>query len=241
MIFEVTRLRHQFGKRELFRDLSFQFSLGKFYSICGPSGCGKSTLLRILAGLLKPTEGTLQSPRNLIKSFVFQEPRLLPWLTVEENISLPFKLQTRKSEISEQESVISDLLSQVKLESARKLFPEQLSGGMKMRASLARALMTQPSLLFLDEPFAALDENTRHILQQDLRSMMSKDSSKTCFFVTHSVSEAIFLSDEVLVLDRNGSLKLKLQVSEEQKRETLLRFSETSMKLAETVTRAYDV
>ena len=101
--------------------------------------------------------------------------------------------------------------------------------------------MTQPSLLFLDEPFAALDENTRHILQQDLRSMMSKDSSKTCFFVTHSVSEAIFLSDEVLVLDRNGSLKLKLQVSEEQKRETLLRFSETSMKLAETVTRAYDV
>jgi NitT/TauT family transport system ATP-binding protein len=241
VIFEVTRLRHQFGKRELFRDLSFQFSLGKFYSICGPSGCGKSTLLRILAGLLKPTEGTLQSPRNLIKSFVFQEPRLLPWLTVEENISLPFKLQTRKSEISEQESVISDLLSQVKLESARKLFPEQLSGGMKMRASLARALMTQPSLLFLDEPFAALDENTRHILQQDLRSMMSKDSSKTCFFVTHSVSEAIFLSDEVLVLDRNGSLKLKLQVSEEQKRETLLRFSETSMKLAETVTRAYDV
>jgi NitT/TauT family transport system ATP-binding protein len=167
VIFEVTRLRHQFGKRELFRDLSFQFSLGKFYSICGPSGCGKSTLLRIL--------------------------------------------------------------------------PEQLSGGMKMRASLARALMTQPSLLFLDEPFAALDENTRHILQQDLRSMMSKDSSKTCFFVTHSVSEAIFLSDEVLVLDRNGSLKLKLQVSEEQKRETLLRFSETSMKLAETVTRAYDV
>jgi len=241
VIFEVTQLAHRFGGRNLFQGFSYQFSRGKFYSICGPSGCGKSTLLRILAGILKPTEGTIKSAQNLKESFVFQEPRLLPWLSVEENIALPLTLQNQMTEPLTKALAVSQLLTQVKLENAGKLFPEQLSGGMKMRASIARALITEPNLLFLDEPFAALDENTRQILQNDLRSMMSRDASKSCFFVTHSVSEAVFLSDEILVLDRNGALKLKVQISDGQKKETLSRFSETSMSLAQLISRGYDV
>lgn len=180
-------------------DVSLDIRPGEFVALLGPSGCGKSTLLRLAAGLDRPDHGDIAIEsfgRRFFRSFVFQDAHLLPWRTVLENVALPLELigGSRKEARFQAESA----LERVGLKDALERHPLQLSGGMKMRVSLARALVTQPTLLLLDEPFAALDEGTRHRLQEDLRHLW-RTLRMTVLFVTHSVSEAVFLADRTLV------------------------------------------
>ncbi len=189
------------------RGASFQVAAGQFISIVGPSGCGKSTLLRLIAGLLAPNTGTLTvagvSPaENRRKrhrlSFVFQEPNLLPWRTVADNIRLPLQLQG--TSINEQRGLIDESLRLIGLQPADiAKRPAMLSGGMKMRVSLARALVTHPDLLLLDEPFAALDDLMRGQLNEELNRIWNQQGW-TSVFVTHNVAEAVYLSQRILVM-----------------------------------------
>lgn len=202
-----------FQDRRVISDFSLQIPAGEFLAILGPSGCGKSTLLRIIARLLEPTCGTIgvvpDQPHQT--AFVFQDAHLLPWRTVLENVALPMELlgvaQAERVDRARQE------LLQVGLAEAESLFPGQLSGGMRMRVSLARALVTQPRLLLLDEPFAALDEITRFHLDVALRELWLA-RGLTVVFVTHSISEAAFLANRAVVLTRRrGVIKLDHQLS----------------------------
>jgi NitT/TauT family transport system ATP-binding protein len=183
--------------------ISARFAEGAFVSLVGPSGCGKTTLLKLLAGLLSPTAGRVRvggvDPRGGLEAgfLVFQEPTLLPWLRVRENIALPLRL--RGVEAPERERRIDHFLGLVGLEGAATRFPHELSLGMQMRVSVARALATRPRFLFLDEPFGAVDEFTRNQLNEDLLRLR-EEHPFTAFFVTHSVAEAVFLASEVLVL-----------------------------------------
>ena len=180
-----------------------EFKEGAFVSLVGPSGCGKTTLLKLLAGLLKPTQGRVQvgghDPRTgRTDGFVvFQEPTLLPWLRLGENVGLPLRL--RGLEAHERAARIAHLLELVGLAGAAELMPHELSLGMQMRASVARALATRPRFLFLDEPFGAVDELTRNQLNEDLLRLR-EEHPFTAFFVTHSVAEAVFLSSEIVVM-----------------------------------------
>ncbi len=176
---------------------------GEFVSVIGPSGCGKSTLLRLISGLSPVSEGALRvdgaapvlgDPRT---AFIFQEPTLLPWLTVARNIELPLRL--RGAPAAERRARAEAMLGLVRLEDARARRPRQLSGGMKMRVSVARALVQSPRLLLMDEPFGALDEMTRHHLNEELLEIRAAERW-TAFFVTHSVAEAVFLSNRILVM-----------------------------------------
>ncbi|HVW20809.1 MAG TPA: ABC transporter ATP-binding protein [Opitutaceae bacterium] len=178
-------------------------SEGEFVSLIGPSGCGKSTLLRLIAGLIAPSEGTVRvrgaAPAQARGSafFVFQDPTLLPWRRVAANVALPLEL--RGAPAAERRRRVGQMLELVGLQGAVEQYPWQLSGGMRMRVSIARALSVAPRLLFLDEPFGALDEMTRDRLDEDLLRIRERDPF-TAFFVTHSVAEAVFLSTRILVL-----------------------------------------
>lgn len=164
---------------------------GAFLVLLGPSGCGKSTLLRLLAGLDTPTQGHIEAPADI--GMVFQEPTLLPWATALENAALPLRLRGEPAEAAAGALGAAGLAG---FESAR---PATLSGGMKMRVALARALVRRPALLLLDEPFAALDEFTRHALQDQLRTLAA-EAGCTCVFVTHSLYEAGWLATRVAVM-----------------------------------------
>jgi NitT/TauT family transport system ATP-binding protein len=177
---------------------------GEFLSLLGPSGCGKSTALRIMAGLSEPTAGavewtapadrTAQTRRQI--GFVFQEPTLMPWATVEANVRLPLRLSGHDADASAR---VAASLDRVGLKGFAQAYPRELSGGMKMRASIARALVTEPALLLMDEPFAALDEITRFRLNGDLLELW-QTLRKTVVFVTHSVFESVFLSNRIIVM-----------------------------------------
>lgn len=202
---------------------------GQFVSLLGPSGCGKSTLLRLIAGLENPDAGRVLGTADLRISFVFQDALLLPWRTALENVRLPQELDNRSGSTAgvspgDQADMAREALIQVGLKDAFDKMPNQLSGGMKMRVSLARALVTKPDLLLLDEPFSALDEITRFRLQEDLiqfwKSSKSESNSSrslmTVVFVTHSISEAAFLAERQIVFsnrparviaDRKSSLE----------------------------------
>lgn len=199
----IRSISHQFSGSELvLNHLSLEIQSGEFVSILGPSGCGKSTLLRLLAALEKPETGTIQfGPQNStpIRGFVFQEPRLLPWRSVLENVRLPLELKGESNTLNNSKAI--DAIKRVGLIDAMHKFPPQLSGGMKMRVSVARALVFQPTLLLLDEPFSALDESIRHSLQDDLRSLWHT-LKMTIVFVTHSIAEAVYLSDRAIVLSK---------------------------------------
>jgi len=184
-------------------EVSLTVQRGEFVSILGPSGCGKSTLLRLVAGLSEPGTGeikvngmTPKDARELV-SFVFQEATLLPWRTVEKNVALALELEGRTRE--ETRTTVQGLLELVGLAGVGGQYPRQLSGGMKMRVSLARALATRPRLLLMDEPFAALDEMTRDRMGEELLRLR-QELGWTVLFVTHSVAEAVFLSSRVIVL-----------------------------------------
>ena len=181
---------------------------GEFLSLLGPSGCGKSTLLRIVAGLADPTSGSCELhlgnpagrsiPAGRI-GFVFQDATLMPWSTVARNVELPFRIAGRVR-AAERERVEAALRA-VGLAGFEKSYPHQLSGGMRMRVSIARALVTEPDLLLLDEPFAALDEITRHQLNDDLLRLWEAQRP-TILFVTHSVFESVYLSSRIAVMRR---------------------------------------
>ena len=172
-------------------------------SILGPSGCGKSTLLRLIAGLTMLSTGEItvngMTPVNAreLMSFIFQDPTLLPWRTVERNVGLGLELEWATRAVRAQK--VSEMLGLVGLSSVAKLYPRQLSGGMKMRVSIARALATRPRILLMDEPFAALDEMTRDRMNEELLRLQ-REQGWTVVFVTHSVAEAVFLSSRVVVL-----------------------------------------
>lgn len=206
--------------------ISLSIQPGEFVSILGPSGCGKSTFLRLVADLDQPTLGQLDVVSPVAKhfrSFVFQESHLVPWRTVLRNVALPLELMGKPPKESLEQAM--QALETVGLADAARRYPSQLSGGMKMRTSVARALVTRPTLLLLDEPFSALDELNRHALQDELRRIWEK-SAPTILFVTHSVSEAVFLSNRVLVFSKRPSrLLLDTPVDLPAKREASLRTS----------------
>jgi NitT/TauT family transport system ATP-binding protein len=190
---------------------------GEFVSLLGPSGCGKSTALRLIAGLNAPTSGTVEVAHRAGEAraahsigFVFQEPTLMPWASVKENVRLPLKLAHAPTAAANDR--VGDALAQVGLSEFADAFPRELSGGMKMRVSLARALVTDPDILLMDEPFAALDEITRFRLNNDLLALW-RNLRKTVIFVTHSVFESVYLSQRVIVMtSRPGRLSAEFRI-----------------------------
>ncbi len=188
------------GDVQALKDMSLSVRAGDFISLLGPSGCGKSTALRLIAGLSEPTSGRIEwdEPRkDGDLGVVFQEPTLMPWATVSQNVYLPFRLEG-KSYTSVRDDIL-DALKLVGLDKFQNSYPRELSGGMKMRVSIARAMVTQPKLILMDEPFAALDEITRFKLNNDLLEMQARIGC-TVIFVTHSVFESVFLSDRIVVM-----------------------------------------
>jgi NitT/TauT family transport system ATP-binding protein len=171
---------------------------GEFVSLLGPSGCGKSTALRIIAGLSAPSGGTVEWPTGSGKvGFVFQEPTLMPWADVTANVRLPLKLA--HADESQSRAAVRQALDRVGLADFAHSYPRELSGGMKMRTSIARALAVEPQLLLMDEPFAALDEITRFKLNNDLLRLW-QELRRTVIFVTHSVFESVYLSQRIVVM-----------------------------------------
>jgi NitT/TauT family transport system ATP-binding protein len=193
---------------------------GEFLSLLGPSGCGKSTALRILAGLSEPSRGSVQwaKPREAGANdigFVFQEPTLMPWATVFQNVYLPLKLTG--TTVADASPRIMETLSRVGLRDFADAYPRQLSGGMRMRVSIARALVTAPRVLLMDEPFAALDEITRFRLNDDLIALW-RELRMTVVFVTHSVFESVYLSQRVVVMSaRPGRIVSELAIDGAQR------------------------
>lgn len=194
---------------------------GEFISIVGPSGCGKSTIFRLIAGLEEASSGTLkilgENPEHVRKkneiSYVFQDATLMPWSSTIKSIMLP--LQLRGVPESERLVKADRVLKLVGLEKYGSALPRQLSGGMKMRASIARALIADPRLLLMDEPFGALDEITRQTLQDELLEIWRKDSKTTILFVTHNVYEAVYLSTRVIVMSpQPGRIVADIPISE---------------------------
>ena len=183
-------------------DASLRLEAGDFVALLGPSGCGKSTLLRLIAGLDQPDSGTLtwdagRPPAPGEVGYVFQDATLLPWATAAENVFLPLRLRGQSR--SQAQPAITEALGRVGLTGFEDARPRQLSGGMRMRVSIARALVTKPRLLLMDEPFAALDEFTRHRLQSDLLGL-HQSIGCTVVFVTHSIYEAAFLARRVVLM-----------------------------------------
>jgi len=198
---------------EALRDLSFDIAAGEFVSLLGPSGCGKSTALRLIAGLLPPDSGTIAWPHGKPPiGFVFQDATLMPWANALANVRLPLDLQHVPRNHGNERAAAA--LARVGLSDFAHAYPRELSGGMKMRVSIARALVARPRLLLLDEPFAALDEPSRAALNDDLLRLWREDDL-TVIFVTHSVSESAYLSSRVLVMTpRPGRIAAALPPAE---------------------------
>ena len=198
---------HKVGRRfpngtEALRDVCLTVEGADFIALLGPSGCGKSTLLRLIAGLDRPDTGAIRwtagappTPGRI--GFVFQDPTLLPWATAAQNVRLPLRLQNIPAARSD--PLVASALARVGLASFAAAHPRELSGGMRMRVSIARSLVLEPDLLLMDEPFAALDEFTRHRLQEDLLAV-SAGSSRSVVFVTHSIYEAAFLARRIILM-----------------------------------------
>lgn len=197
------------------QDVSLQVAPGEFVALVGPSGCGKSTILRLVAGLDAPTRGRVEAPavaqsREAATAFVFQEPTLMPWASVFDNVWLPLRLSgVARAQAAAQ---VRELLRSMGLGDFEQAYPAELSGGMRMRASIARALVTRPRVLLMDEPFAALDEITRGRLNADLLAWWT-GRSLAVVFVTHSVYESVFLSQRVLVMsERPGRVTADIPI-----------------------------
>jgi len=208
------------------KGLNLTVNSGDFISLLGPSGCGKSTALRLVADLIHPTRGRItwaggQKAGDL--GVVFQEPTLMPWATVAQNVWLPFRLRGKSYNAVKDE--IIEALRLVGLEKFQNAYPRELSGGMKMRVSIARAMVTKPRLILMDEPFAALDEITRFRLNNDLLALKEKIGC-TVIFVTHSVFESVFLSDRIVVMAaRPGRVIRELTVDAPYPRDEIFRTS----------------
>lgn len=209
----IENVTRDFSSEKLYvralENVSFDVEQGQFVSLLGPSGCGKSTLLRLVAGLLSPTEGrvlvsgvpVLEPPGNI--GFVFQNPVLLKWRTVMDNIMFPYEVLASQGRAEGSKSDYEDraryLIEMTRLEGFGEAYPKQLSGGMRQRVSICRALLTDPDLLLMDEPFGSLDQMTREHLNDELLDIWQK-TGKTILFVTHQIPESVFLSDKIVVL-----------------------------------------
>ena len=197
-------------------DVSLNIEKGEFICLLGPSGCGKSTLLNAMAGFLKPTSGEIKIENQIVQKpsmkyvTIFQNYGLLPWRTVQKNVELG--LETQKYSKEKKANIASHYLKMVGLEHAAKKRPAQLSGGMQQRVAIARALAVEPDILFMDEPFGALDAITRMKLQTDILEI-AQDTKKTVVFVTHDIEEAVFLADRIVIMSANpGRIKALLTV-----------------------------
>ena len=193
-------------KKIILSNVNFQISKGEFTCILGPSGCGKSTLLDLLAGFTKPDEGLISVSDEVVRKpgpergFVFQKNSLIPWQTLEQNVGYGLKLQKFNSK--DIEAKVTKFLKLVGLEKYRKAYPNQLSGGMQQRGSIIRALITNPKIILMDEPFGAVDAQTRSLLQEMLLKIW-REFETTVVFVTHDVDEAILLADRVIIMGVN--------------------------------------
>ena len=226
-LIEIERLSKQFkvdsGEVLALSNTDLRIEEGEFLCLLGPSGCGKSTLLRIVAGLTPATTGTVAINGSHVsgpgpdRSMVFQDYALFPWMTVRQNVE--FALEARGVRPEHRQKTALELIQAVGLGAFADKYPHHLSGGMKQRVSIARALSVDPVLLLMDEPFGALDAQTRFVMQQELLRIW-RSYRKTVLFVTHSIDEALFLADRVLVMSaRPGRIKAELRVSSERPRD----------------------
>jgi NitT/TauT family transport system ATP-binding protein len=199
----VRGVSKNYGTVEALRDMTLEFPRGQLTSLLGPSGCGKTTLLKIIAGLLEPTSGEIMVNGKAVngpgpdRAFVFQDFALLPWASVIRNVA--FGLELRGVAKSERESIASKYIKDVGLAGFENSFPHELSGGMRQRVGLARALSVDAQVLLMDEPFSAVDEQTRRKFQEDLLNLVQHEN-KTFIFVTHSIEEAVYVSDQIAIL-----------------------------------------
>ena len=203
MAVSARNVSKNYGEVEALKDLSLEFPRGQLTSLLGPSGCGKTTLLKIIAGLLKPTTGEIEIDGKAVTSpgpdraFVFQDFALLPWASVLRNVA--FGLELRGVPESERHDIAEKYIKEVGLAGFEKSFPHELSGGMRQRVGLARALSVDADVLLMDEPFSAVDEQTRRKFQEDLLALVANEN-KTFIFVTHSIEEAVYVSDQIAIL-----------------------------------------
>jgi NitT/TauT family transport system ATP-binding protein len=199
------QISHRFGALEVLDRVSFTVGAGEVVAVVGPSGCGKSTLLSVLGGLLQPSAGSAElrgaPPVGSLNplTFVFQDFALLPWCTVEENVAFPL-LHTGLGD-AERRAIVDDALRRTSLSDFRATYPKQLSGGMRQRVGIARALAVRPAILLMDEPLSALDSQTRELLMEDFIGLLA-DGSMGAVYVTHNLEEAVRLADRIVVLSR---------------------------------------
>jgi NitT/TauT family transport system ATP-binding protein len=238
---EIRNVQHVYGSGTssvpALGDLSLAVGDGEFVALLGPSGCGKSSLLRVVAGLLRPTEGSVEihSPRQMKNgcpktALVFQEYALFPWRTVLDNVT--FSLEMRGVSRAERLATARDALQRVGLQAFRDAYPHQLSGGMRQRVGIARALAAQPEVLLMDEPFGAVDAQTRTVLQEELLRVWESER-KTVLYVTHSIDEAVYLADRVVLLTaRPGRIKAEYPVELSRPRSIEMRASSSYTKLS---------
>lgn len=214
---EIINVSMQFGSLKVLNEINLVIQKGEFVTLLGPSGCGKSTLLNIIGGLIKPTTGevkifgtTMHSVMPDKIAMVFQDPALFPWRTVIGNVEFP--LEIKKIKRYEREKIARQYIELVNLKGFENYYPSQISGGMKQRVSIARALASGAEILLMDEPFGALDEQSRFALGQELIRIWEK-TGKTIIFVTHSISEAILLGDKIVVISaRPGRVRNIIEV-----------------------------
>lgn len=221
---------------------------GEFITLLGPSGCGKSTLLKMIAGLLEPTDGKILLWRHPIRqleqlgrkiSFVFQSPTLMPWADVATNVRLPLDLANMPKRQAQER--VEEALALVGLSKFASSLPRALSGGMQMRVSIARGLVTEPDLLLMDEPFGALDEITRHKLDADLLELWAK-KNLTVIFVTHSIHESVFLSNRVVMMAaRPGHIMREFQINEPYPRKSDFMVSQQFMQQAQALQQSLEL
>jgi len=205
------------------KNINLEIREGEFISLLGPSGCGKSTLLKIAAGLIGASSGSIEINGSTVtgpgpeRAVVFQDYALFPWMTVQDNVE--FGLEARRMPSAKRRQISAELLKVVGLEDFAKRYPHHLSGGMKQRVSIARALAVDPQFLLMDEPFGALDAQTRSVMQEELLRIW-KVYRKTVIFVTHSIDESIYLSDRIVIMTaRPGRIKAVIDVNEERPRD----------------------
>ena len=213
----VKNISKHFDEVQALSEVNLDIAAGEFITIVGPSGCGKSTLLRIIAGITSPSNGTTEKPNK--GAFVFQDAALLPWRTVQKNVELLMELE--KVDNVERKHKAEQALEQVGLTGFEERYPHELSGGMKMRLSLARSLVLKPEYLLLDEPLSAVDELTREVLQEEIHELWKKEKF-TAILVTHNVAEAVYLSDRVIVMSpRPGKITHDVKIPFKQRTQAL--------------------